>query len=103
MLTNARATDPSESAAAFDSGAAKVVVEAVSFLYTLGPASDERIVELYAEFRKSRTWWPDVDPETVRKRCSDARRLDSRLQKVSTTKSTHGKTVGVYGFTAVAA
>lgn len=99
---NARATDPSESAAAFDPDQARIVREAISWLYTLGPASDEQMVIRYRSHRDDHAW-PNVDPESVRKRCSDARRLDSRLQKVSTTKSSHGKTVGVYGFTAVAA
>lgn len=103
MLTNARVTDPAESATAYAAGRSKIVVEAVIWIYTLGSASDERVVELYEEFRKFRTWWPDVDPETVRKRCSDARRLDRRIQKVGATKSSHGKTVGVYGYAGVAA
>lgn len=102
MLTNARATDPSESAAAYDPQQAHVILEAVSWLYTLGPASDEQIADLY--FRHLDGFnWPYCDWESVRKRCSDARRLDRRLQKVGTTKSSHGKTVGVYGFVAVAA
>ncbi len=97
MLTNARSTDPSESAAAFDPSQAHVIVEAVSWLYTLGPGSDEQIADLY--FRHLDGFnWPYCDWESVRKRCSDARRLDKRIQKVGTTKSSHGKTVGKYGY-----
>lgn len=100
--TNARSTDPSESAAAFDPSQAHVIIEAVSWLYTLGPASDEEIADKYFHHLDG-FHWPVCDWESVRKRCSDARRLDRRLQKVGTTKSTHGKTVGVYGYTEVAA
>lgn len=102
MLTNARATDPSESAAAYDPEQAHIILEAVSWLYTLGPASDEQIADLYFHHYVG-FHWPICDWESVRKRCSDARRLDRRLQKVGTTKSSHGKTVGVYGFVEVAA
>lgn len=103
MLTNFRSTDPAESAAAFDPESAHVIIEAVSWLYTLGPASDEEIVRRYEDHRMFRRWWPNAAPESVRKRCSDARRLDHRIQKVGTTKSSHGKTVGVYGYVGVTA
>lgn len=102
MLTNARATDPSESAAAYDPEQAHIILEAVAWLYTLGPASDEQIADAYFHHLDG-FHWPVCDWESVRKRCSDARRLDSRLQKISTTKSTHGKTVGVYGYVEVIA
>lgn len=103
MLTNSRSTDPSESAAAYDPEHAKAAVAAVSWIYTLGPASDEEIVRRYYEHIEFHHEWPWCDPESVRKRCSDARRLDRRIQKVGTTTSSHGKTVGVYGFVEVAA
>lgn len=101
MLTNFRSTDPAESAAAFDPESAHVIIEAVSWLYTLGPASDEQIADKYFHHLDGFNW-PVCDWESVRKRCSDARRLDKRIQKVGTTKSSHGKTVGVYGFVGVA-
>lgn len=101
MLTHARLTDPSESSAAFDADQARVVVEAVSWLYTLGPASDEQIVNRYVDHLDSHPSWPMCAAESVRKRCSDARRLDKRIQKVGTTQSTYGKTVGVYAFVEV--
>lgn len=102
-LTNARAADPSESAAAFDPDQARHIREAVCFLYTLGPASDEQIADLYFEHIDGHPSWPWCDWESVRKRTSDARRLDSRIQKVGTTKSSHGKTVGRYGYVEVIA
>lgn len=102
MLTNARSTDPAESAAAYDPDRAHIILEAVGWLYTLGPASDEQIADLY--FRHLDGFkWPYCDWESVRKRCSDARRLDKRIQKVGTTTSSHGKTVGRYGYVEVAA
>lgn len=103
MLTNARSTDPAESAAAFDPDNARIIVEAVSWLYTLGPGSDEDITDRYMLLQNGHPSWPYCPAESVRKRCSDARRLDGRIQKVGTTKSSHGKTVGVYGFVEVAA
>lgn len=103
MLTNARATDPSESAAAYDPDQAHIILEAVAWLYTLGPATDEQITWRYEEQRAFRRYWPNADPESVRKRCSDLRRVEPRLQKIGTTRSSHGKTVGVYGYQAVAA
>lgn len=103
MLTNARATDPSESAAAFDPDDANVLLEIVAWLYTLGPATDEQITWRYEEHRMFRRWWPNADPESVRKRCSDLRRVEPRLQKVGTAKSSHGRTVGRYGYVEVAA
>lgn len=97
-LINARSTDPSESAAAYDPHQAHIILEAVAWLYTLGPASDEEIVWKYQAARGFGNRWPEADNESIRKRCSDARRLDKRLQKVGTTKSSHGKTVGKYGY-----
>ncbi|MDK8171717.1 hypothetical protein QP735_04160 [Curtobacterium citreum] len=103
MLTNARPFDPSESAAAYDPDQARLIREAVCFLYTLGPATDEQIADLYFEHIDGHPSWPWCDWESVRKRTSDARRLDKRLQKVGTTKSSHGKTVGKYGYLEVVA
>jgi hypothetical protein len=102
MPAHARLTDPTESATAFNADHARLVVEAVSWLYTLGPASDEQIVNRYVDHLDAHPSWPMCAAESVRKRCSDARRLDRRIQKVGTTQSTYGKTVGVYGFVAVA-
>lgn len=103
MLTNARFTDPSQSAAAYDPDQARIILEIVAWLYTLGPATDEQITWRYEEHRATRRYWPNVDPESVRKRCSDLRRVEPRLQKVGTTKSSHGKTVGRYGYVEVPA
>ncbi len=101
-MLNARVTDPAESAAAYDPERAHIILEAVRWLYTLNPASDEEIADLY--FRNLDSFdWPYCDWESVRKRCSDARRLDKRIQKVGTTKSSHGKTVGVYAYVEVGA
>lgn len=101
-MLNARVTDPAESTEAFDPDHARIILAAVQWLYTLNPASDEEIADLY--FRNLDSFdWPYCDWESVRKRCSDARRLDKRIQKVGTTKSSHGKTVGVYAYVEVAA
>lgn len=101
-MLNARVTDPAESTEAFDPSEARIILWAVRWLYTLAPSSDEQIADMY--FRQMDSFdWPYCDWESVRKRCSDARRLDKRIQKVGTTKSSHGKTVGVYGIVEMAA
>jgi len=102
-MLNARVTDPAESTEAFDPDHARIILEAVRWLYTLGPASDEEIADRYFMLENSHPSWPFCAGESVRKRCSDARRLDKRIQKVGTTKSSHGKTVGVYGIVEAAA
>lgn len=102
-MLNARVTDPAESTEAFDPDHARIILAAVQWLYTLGRASDENMVARYKAHQSVRPEWPDVADESVRKRCSDARRLDKRIQKVGSTKSSHGKTVGVYGIVEVAA
>ena len=96
-IAHARANDPEESVAAYDPERAHAIVEAVKWLYTLGPASDEQIADAYFHHLDG-FHWPLCDWESVRKRCSDARRLDKRIQKVGTTMSSHGKTVGKYGY-----
>lgn len=101
MHANARSSDPYESAVAFHSAEARIVLEAVCWLYTLGPASDEAMVNRYTDHMDAHPTWPNCAAESVRKRCSDARRRDRRIQKVATTVSSYGKTVGVYGFTEV--
>lgn len=101
MTAHARLADPVESSAAFGAAEARIVLEAVCWLYTLGPASDEAMVNRYTDHMDAHPTWPNCAAESVRKRCSDARRRDRRIQKVATSVSSYGKTVGVFGFTEV--
>ena len=102
-MSLARISDPVESHDAIpDLRTRQRIIAAVAWLYTLGAGSDAQIADLYFEHVDSHPDWPMCDWESVRKRCSDLRRLDRRVVKVGETVSSWGKRVGVYGYGDVA-